>query len=128
MHKILAPVLLVFAAACQSAPTREQLASADYGTPIAQDEAEARATAWLQSVLKDPDSLRASWGRVEPGWQRDGLFGGILYGYRLTGDINARNSFGGYTGSKGYIFMFRDGILVHAWKLTGDVNGVERLK
>ena len=120
MKKLLLAAMLC--ASCSIMPTKAQLAAADYGTPIAQEVAETKATAWLQTALKDPDSLRASWGPIKQGWQRDNLFGKAVYGYRLTGDINARNGFGGYTGAQGYIFMFRDGTLVGAWQ------GLQRVK
>lgn len=113
----LAPFLLCLAACQTGPPTADELAAADYGTPITQEDAEAKATTWLGTVLKDPDSLRADWEPVQMGWQRD--FGGDLYfGYRLGGNINAKNSFGGYVGAQPYVFMFFNGALAHAWKPT----------
>lgn len=100
-----------------SPPTAEQLANADYGTPIAQADAEAKATAWLKTVLKDPESAQIDWGRVEQGWARhapiDG--GGLMFGYRMDAQINARNGFGGYTGYKAYLFIFKNGELKNVW-------------
>jgi hypothetical protein len=117
VRTLLAPVLLAIAACQTGPPTAKELLAADYGSPITQEEAEAKAGAWLGTVLKDPDSLRASWEPVEKGWQRD--FGGDLYfGYRMAAGINAKNGFGGYTGAKAYVFMFFNGALAHAWKPT----------
>jgi hypothetical protein len=117
MKTLLAPVILALAACQSGPPTADELSRADYGTPIAQEEAEAKATDWLGTVLKDPDSLRAEWEPIEKGWQRD--FGGDLYfGYRLAASINARNSFGGYVGAQPYVFMFFNGALAHVWKPT----------
>lgn len=111
-------VVSVFLIGCASGPpTAEQLANADYGTPISQVDAEAKATTWLRSVLKDPESAQIDWGQVEKGWARhapiDG--GGLIFGYKMDAQINARNSFGGYTGYKPYLFMFKDGELKNVW-------------
>ena len=51
------------------------------------------------------------------GWSGQGVLrgGGYLYGYRLEGRVNARNSFGGYAGAKEYAFMFHDGEITAVW-------------
>ncbi len=49
------------------------------------DEREIKAEAWVKSVLKDPDSAKFS-GQ---------------HGY--CGYVNAKNSFGGYTGDKRFV-------------------------
>ena len=110
--------LLTIASACASGPPKaDELARADYGSPIVQQDAETKATAWLGTALRDPDSLRASWEPVKQGWQRD--FGGDLYfGYRMAGRVNAKNGFGGYAGAQQYVFMFFNGNLAHVWKPT----------
>lgn len=111
------------AASCQTGPpTTDELAHADYGSPISQEDAQAKATAWLGVVLKDPDSLRADWGPVQQGWQREPL-GDLYFGYRMAATVNAKNSFGGYVGARPYIFLFFDGTLAHAWGAT-DGRGI----
>lgn len=99
-------------------PTPEQLASADYGEPLPEEEAKAKAEQWLLDVLKDPESARIEWEQFERGWgrnQRRGE-GRFLYGYVLLGKVNARNSYGGYTGAKQYKFLFRDGEIAGVWQ------------
>mgnify|MGYP005851583673 CR=1 FL=1 len=108
-------IVSIFLVGCASGPpTAEQFANADYGTPITQTDAEAKATALVRTFLKDPDSALFDWDQVERGWVRDvSLFGGELsFGYILRGQINARNGFGGYTGYKPYLFMFKNGEIV----------------
>ena len=119
--------MLVLAACQTGPPTEEELASADYGTPITQEDAEARATSWLGTYLRDPESLRAHWEPVVKGWQRD--FGGQLYfGYRMVGSINAKNGFGGYVGAEPFVFLFHNGALAHVWKPTDGGMFMTRVK
>ncbi len=100
-----------------SPPTAEQLSQADYGTPISQPEAEQQAKAWLKLHLKDPGSAQYDWGEVTKGWARHAPIDGgkLLFGYNLTAQINAKNSFGGYNGYKPYQFYFFNGQLMHVW-------------
>ena len=102
---------------CVGPPSAKQLENADYGQPISTSDARNLASAWLNQNLKDPDSARIEWGQVYKSWFRDApAFGGRLYwGYSINAQVNAKNSFGGYTGLKPYRFMFRDGVLEHVW-------------
>lgn len=109
------PVFLIGCAA--SPPTAEELASADYGTPISQQEAEEKAKSWLKGHLRDPSSAEYEWGTVQQGWARTAPIEGgrLIWGYRLEARINARNGFGGYNGYKPYQFMFKNGELDGVW-------------
>ncbi len=110
---------------CVTGPSAEQLANADYGEPISEQEARAKAERWVRSILKDPESARFQWDRFGQGWVSNGLLngGGYTYGYLLLGRVNARNSFGGYTGDRNYKFIFRDGEIVGAWGERPYSNG-----
>ena len=90
--------------------------AADYGTPVAQAEAERQAQQFMAQRLKDPDSAQYVWQDVHEGYIKDAAIRGGLthYGYELDGTINARNSYGGYTGSEGYVFLFYNGVLYKA--------------
>lgn len=92
-------------------PTAEELASADYGLPIDQANAESQAEAFFLGVLKDPDSAQYQWNPVYKGYYRDApiLGGALTWGYLLEGGVNAKNSYGGYTGYKAYTFVFHNG-------------------
>ena len=51
----LAGAFVVLVSGCASAPpTNEELANADYGLPISQQEAEEKACIFLKRYLKDP--------------------------------------------------------------------------
>lgn len=110
--------LVVLVAGCASMPpTAEELARAEYGSPISQQEAEAKASAFLKQHLKDPDSAKIEWGTVQKGWMREApIHGGQLrFGYILTANINAKNSFGAYIGYKPYQFIFLNGSVVSVY-------------
>lgn len=92
-------------------PTQEELANADYGTPITQERAERLAKDFLSRRLKDPYSAQYQWGTVSKGWIRNAPIhgGGLVFGYKLDVSVNAKNSYGGYVGFKPYIFIFHNG-------------------
>lgn len=117
---------LVLATGCASAPTAAELEQADYGSPITQEDAEAQATAWLQSVLRDPESLRVSWDPLLKGWRNH--FGETYFGYRLPATVNAKNGFGGYSGAEPYEFMFFNGRLAHVWKPSDGGYFMQKVK
>lgn len=118
-------VLVAWLGGCAAGPTAEQLATADYGTPITEADAKAKAQVWMRGVLKDPMSAQYEWETFERGWVSKGLLygGGYLYGYRLNGRVNARNSFGGYVGPRRYLFMLRDGDIAAVWGEQAYTNG-----
>jgi len=109
--------LLLLSACATGPPTREELSSADYGSPISQQNAEAQAKQFLRRHLKDPDSAIYEWNPVYRGWMRDAPIhgGGLRFGYILYGNVNAKNSFGGYTGLKPYNFVFYDGNIISVY-------------
>lgn len=91
-----------------TAPTTEELLNADYGKEIKQSDAVVIAENFLKRTLKDPYSAIYEWDSVYRGWKKDALIYGakVKYGYILNGRINAKNSYGGYTGFKMYTFIF----------------------
>ena len=110
--------LALLAVSCASAPPRpEELAGADYGSPITQEDAQASAQAFLKRHLKDPSSAQVDWGGVNRGWMREAPIHGnkLRFGYMLTASVNAKNSFGAYTGYKPYQFFFFNGALVSVY-------------
>ncbi|WP_153164303.1 hypothetical protein [Stenotrophomonas nematodicola] len=114
-HTLLALGMLGLSA-CASMPTASELATADYGPPVSQEDAEAQAKQFLEARLKDPYSAVWSCQGVHSGYFKDApIYGGkVTYGWRLMCNVNSKNSFGGYTGAKQYGFLFREGRLVTA--------------
>lgn len=111
--KMFAAVVILVSCGCGlHTPRAEEISTADYGQPIAQENAVKQATLYLETVLKDPESMRAQWGQVQKVWWKNEFQWGYQFGYVLLGMINAKNSFGGYVGAKQYQFYFRDGSLM----------------
>lgn len=115
--RMLLCVMVMMLGGCASAPTADEMASADYGGPISQEDAKAKALALLKTTLKDPTSAEIDWGYVSTGWVRTApLEGGrLMWGYILDAKVNSKNGFGGYTGYSPMKFLFRDGELQAAW-------------
>lgn len=116
MRAVLGIFLAGLLSACATVPTADEQRAADYGLPIAQEDAERLAEAYLAPRLKDPMSAVYVWDRVTKGYMAGAPIAGrkLTYGYLLTGTVNAKNSFGGYVGAKRYGFVFRDGVIVGA--------------
>ncbi len=102
-------------------PTADELAAADYGAPIDQEHAQQQVTAWMTYRLKDADSAKYQWGTVDRGFVKDApIIGGHIYtGYVLHALVNAKNSYGGYSGFEEYTFLFRDGQIARAYHQSG---------
>lgn len=84
----------------------------------------SKADQWLVHYLKDPESRRVEWVQSGKAWVWGGLVGGgHKFGYGSSAFVNAKNSFGGYTGSKPYFFFFRDGELIWAGEMSSNVCG-----
>jgi hypothetical protein len=116
LSSLIVCVALAGLTGCRSTPTQEQLANADYGKPMEKSTAVHIAESWLTGVLKDPESARHNWNTFDKGWVRKRwLSGEFLFGYVLKGTVNAKNSFGGYSGPRRYVFLFNDGSLVGVW-------------
>lgn len=84
---------------------------ADYGTPPA--DYKLKIKSWLESNLKDPDSAKVSDPtplRKEVAFENKQP----IFGYTTCMGVNAKNSYGGYTGTKGYWFFFHQGRIVRA--------------
>ena len=71
--------------------------------------------AHFNTLLKDPESARYTFLPTYKGYSQDGVLaessGGVKYGYGAPVLVNAKNSYGGYTGNQQYAFMFSNGVL-----------------
>jgi hypothetical protein len=87
---------------------------ANYGSPISQEDAEARATAFMKTYLKDPLSAQYDWRPVKPAWihMQPTAFKPRIYGYALEALINSKNSYGGYVAFTPFRFFFQNGRVV----------------
>jgi len=68
----------------------------------------------MEGVLKDPYSAHYTFVPLGKTWWRVGLlFGGKKYvGYGVNIFVNAKNSYGGYTGDEEYGFVIRNGVII----------------
>lgn len=91
-------------------PTQQEIESADYGPyPV---EYEQIIKNYMQGILKDPSSATYQFlGSPRSGW--NGM-GGKKFGYMVCVNINAKNSFGGYTGNRMSYFMIHYGRVIYA--------------
>lgn len=91
----------------------------DYGTAL-EPTFTVKIEGRLRAVLKDPDSAKVEYGEPYRAWLKTPWLAsrenkGVVYGYTVPTRINAKNSYGGYTGFLPYNFFFRDNQLL-AWK------------
>ena len=93
-------------------PSMEEMSNADYGPYPTEYEQAVKNV--MNQQLKDPDSAKYQFDVPRKGWYCNAAYRGQwgskkVYGYIVAVQVNAKNSFGGYTGSEQYYFMIRDG-------------------
>jgi hypothetical protein len=109
--------LLIGGFGCASVPQSTQMAQLDYGQPLTSDY-KAAIKIFMQMYLKDPESARYQFSQPHQGWAKEPpwAFNGPEYtGYFVLADVNAKNSFGGYTGAKPYLFVFKNNQLLKVY-------------
>ncbi|MDI2589995.1 hypothetical protein NYP20_16275 [Pseudomonas sp. N3-W] len=111
--------LSVFLVACAGKPTQKELDNADYGQPVEQSIAEDLTKSFFAQYLKDPYSAQYSFGGIYKGYNVGSVFENrkITAGYLLDVSINAKNSYGGYVGTKTYKFIFHNGRMVRGYEI-----------
>jgi hypothetical protein len=105
-------------------PSDEQIRAANYGTAPAPDAFERAIREWATTNLKDPSSLqlREISEQSTKGWLRvcatrirgynDCLEWSFIFGHLVDAQLNAKNSYGGYTGYQPYTFIFRGNTII----------------
>lgn len=93
---------------------------------------EPPAATWQETIkdfmelrLKDPSSAQYKFGTPEKGWiTKPPISGGglDLTGWMVAVAINAKNSYGGYTGYKDYRFLWRDGRIIAFADYSGGIG------
>lgn len=122
----LAACIGLSACANMKPPSPAEIAAANYGPAPTQEAAEQGAKDFLNRGLKDPYSAQWDCNPVYKGWLKDAaIYGGqVYYGWRLDCTVNAKNSYGGYTGGKTYNFLYSFNILEHVYGETSTSNGL----
>lgn len=105
---------LPFISACASGPTQEQLASADYGRDIPPAECVSVAERVIANSLKDPGAAQFKHSQCFKGhWGSVPILGmGVAFGWIQQGEVNGKNSYGGYVGFKSYQVLIKNGTAV----------------
>lgn len=118
MLRTIWPLLIValFIGSCCVVPKQADIEAAYYGVPPDQDFAERLAKMAISARLKDPDTAVYRFDPLYAGYAQSSevVIGDCepIYGYILNSYVNAKNSFGGYTGYTLYVFVFRDNKVV----------------
>lgn len=109
--KCLMLVSLSFLAACASGPTQEQLTNANYGSDITGEECVSVAERLIANSLKDPSSAQFRHSPCFKGyWGSVPILGmGVEFGWIQSGEVNGKNSYGGYVGYRPYQMLIKNG-------------------
>lgn len=104
---------LLSGCAGQNPPSPSEISSANYGTLPGDYKEQIKS--YLSTRLKDPYSAKYDFIEPYKGYSQDGQWsstgGAINFGWIIPVYVNAKNSFGGYTGSQKYVFMFSSGVM-----------------
>ena len=120
---LLALMIGAFVACTATRPSPTELASAYFGEPLSAAEAQGTIEHFMRSVLKDPDSAQyEGWTEPRKAWVTR-VFRGSAYGWLVSCSINAKNSYGAYTGFQRRWFLFQNGALLDSW---GEAETVPR--
>lgn len=119
---LLAFAFLLFG--CAQHPTSAQMAAADYGRDMSQEECQETAEKFIKYKLKDPMSAVfqhknciKSYAKAVP------LMGmSVEYGWLHSGLVNGKNAFGGYVGFREYKVLMRNGQIIRY--CIADRNGL----
>lgn len=94
-------------------PSQVEISSANYGS--LPEDYQQQIKNYMASALKDPESARYTFEPPFKAYSQDGSMastsGGVIYGYASGVQVNAKNSYGGYTGNQLYVFMFSNGVM-----------------
>jgi len=91
--------------------TPDQISNANYGQPPTNYEFDIKNL--MATQLKDPESAKYDFGYPKKGYSQDGWAAGgaVHFGYIVPVKINAKNSYGGYTGYKQYQYLYSEGMV-----------------
>jgi hypothetical protein len=101
-------------------PATKEVEKAEFGAqPVGVEKALREQ---ILAALKDPESARIEFQEARPTWGRVVGQPDTVFGWEVIAMVNAKNSYGGYTGAKPWSFMLRDGRLLSTTRLG---NGFE---
>ena len=101
---------LVLLGGCGSLPTPEEISTADYGQYP--DNYEAIVKGFYNMALKDPESAKYSNITAPYRTYLGSRLGDTKYGWLTCATVNAKNSFGGYTGYTTDGLLIKNGTVI----------------
>jgi hypothetical protein len=103
--------VVFFLASCASGPTQEQLASANHGRDMSSEECRLITESFISNTLKDPSSAQFRHSNCSKGYWGSVPIKGmkVAFGWIQKGEVNGKNSFGGYVGFRSYQVLIKDG-------------------
>ena len=113
MKKILLLLAVLCLTACATTVTKEQFEKADIGPQPDKSVYIAKIKSHLDGVLIDPHSLRLVCAKPITGWAKNINLPPQL-GWVVYCEVNTKNMFGGYTGKKPHIYLFKGNRLLIA--------------
>ncbi len=111
------PLFVLLLAGCASAPNQQQIANADYGSPMSPDQCKPVAEQDIANQLKDPNSAQF---RNEPPCQKGWMSSvplldmKVTFGYLQKGEVNGKNAFGGYVGFRPFLVLIKNGQVIRS--------------
>jgi hypothetical protein len=96
--------------ACVGLPSNEEAALADYG--VYPNNYEEIVKNYYYTALKDPDSARFKNISIPKKYWLGDRFTGAKFGYLVAVTINAKNSYGAYTGYETHALLLRNGNVI----------------
>lgn len=110
----LAAMAMALVSGCASLPTPEELSTADYGNDMTPEQCTAAVERTLSGTLKDPSSAQFRHSPCIHGAMNSVPIMGlpVAYGWLQQGQLNAKNSYGGYVGFRQYIAIIRNGAVI----------------
>ncbi|GAB7562619.1 hypothetical protein LG202_06580 [Methylobacillus methanolivorans] len=111
--------IVLFTGCSSTPPTLTEISNADYGTYPENYEDIVKNT--LTYSLKDPDSAKINF-QNSPKKFWIGSKSSRKFGYGVCALVNAKNSYGGYTGSEAWAFIIRNGVVVDMSGPTSEVR------
>lgn len=105
--------LVLSGCAKQLPPSQAQISAASYGE-LPKDYQE-QIKNHFNATLKDPYSAQYKFLPTFKGYSQDGPWsqsgGKVTFGWVSPVLVNAKNSYGGYTGDQKYVFIFSGGVM-----------------
>ncbi|MBK0003175.1 hypothetical protein [Erwinia sp. S38] len=112
MKKLLVLIFSLLLYACAATPPSQmQLHSADYGE--LPENYQQQVKNWWGTMLKDPYSAQYTFGKPSKAWFKDGILaesgGAMRFGWLIPITVNAKNSYGAYTGLEAHTVFYSHG-------------------